>query len=386
MNLRDLVQYASFSAGAWRRRAQVRRELSIVATTMGMPTLAAALVPWSAVCLRHRAPTTTISYWQVAVAEVAGGVRSLTDAQRRWYRGLVVLYGTASWYERAEPMTVVTARRLVEDTTFPEWFRVLIDVCWHAVGRIADLHYLTTNDIEFDRHAMTATIYFVFLKNTIDGSLGSIKTLSLWRPAALVAYVESRAREIQIFPQSVAEVNHWLKMAGHTSRDIRRGGAIALTTGGAHESDIATALAHRSLATQRTYTQMPNLELQRRTAYMQLILSGTPSTSPPAHVPVGPSPPTTTSIVAAAPHRSRRGATSRLAAEASPTVDTWGAAEEEAIAHIERVGQALARLPTHSLTTPLSRTEAIAEPIDADIYEAAMAAALPCVDADEAFP
>lgn len=365
MSMTELIQYASFTAGAWRRRAQVRRELGLVAAIRRLPTLQAALVPWSAACLRCRAPTTTISYWHVAVAEVAGGTKSLSTIQRQWYRGLVVLYGTASWYERAEPMTMQTARSIVDNPSLPEWFRVIIDVAWHAVGRIADLQYLTPNDVDVDDQARTVTAYFTFLKNTIDGSLGSVKTLSLWRHEAMTGYIRTRQHEAQLFPQTAADVNRLLSgTTGHTSRDIRRGGALLLTTGGAHEDDIALALAHRSTATQRTYTQMGNVHAQRRTAYMQVLLSGHAPPGPPSTAIMSPAPTLTTGR--------RRGVmrTTTIPQAATPAPE----------ATIERIGVALPQMPTPMVTTPRSPTEDIGEwigAVDEALLEAALRAAMP---------
>lgn len=286
-----MIVSAAFTAATWRRRAQVRREIGIAAAQMST-SLADAMVRWSATCLRKRAPTTVLSHWHVAVAEIMGSTKLCTPRQRQWHRGLLVLYGSAAWFARQPPMSVETARAAVEDTTFPEWFRVHLDMCWHAVGRVADLQYLTPADVELDDSAESVTCYFTFLKNDVDGSLGSVKTLKVWNYALVRQYIRRMSGSIQTFPQSAREVNLHLRQLGHRSRDIRRGGALLLTAGGGLEADIAQQLAHRSTATQRTYTQRANSHRTAQLSYLQDILHGPrqspsrqspPSTERPGH-------------------------------------------------------------------------------------------------------
>lgn len=273
-SLEDVVVSAAFTAATWRRREQVRREIGLTAAQMGT-SLPEAMVRWSASCLRVRVPTTVLSYWHVAVAEILGSTKLCTLRQRQWHRGLLALYGSTAWFTRQPPMVMETARATVADETFPEWFRVHLDVCWHAVGRVADLQYLTPSDVELDDDAASVTCYFTFLKNDVDGSLGSVKTLRVWNYPLVRQYVRRMAGSIQVFPQSAREVNLHLQRLGHRSRDIRRGGALLLTENGGLEADIAQQLAHRSTATQRTYTQRANSHRTTQLSYLQDILSGT---------------------------------------------------------------------------------------------------------------
>lgn len=272
--MEDVIVRAALTSHSWRRRQQVRREIGVTAALLNL-TLVAAMIPWGVRILHLRAPTTVLSYWHVAVAELVGTAKSLPERHRRFYRGLLVLYGTTAWYSRMPPMTLASAKAIVSDLSRPVWFRVMIDVSWHACGRIADLQYLTPSDAELDDHAQAVTMFFLFLKNCQDGALGSIKRLHVWNYELLRGYVRAQHSAVQLFPYSARDVNHQLALTGpHTSRDIRRGGAIVLTQSGARQEHIAEQLAHRSVRTQRTYTQMPNAHLLRSVQYMQAALSG----------------------------------------------------------------------------------------------------------------
>lgn len=172
-------------------------------------------------------------------------------------------------------MTVDQARDLVHNLAAPLWIRVWTDVAWHAVGRAADLQYLTHQDVVLDGEQVV--LYFMFLKNATDGSLGAVKTLRLWRHRDLVEYLRSMSEADQVFPMTTgtinAELEKWLPQR-RTTRDVRRGGASLLTGAGAAPDQIARQMAHQSERTQRAYTQAPNAALVRRDANLQALLSG----------------------------------------------------------------------------------------------------------------
>lgn len=237
--------------------------------------LSEALVEWGTASLRVRAPTTVLTYWYTAVSMVLGSAKQLTMEQRSWYQGVVALYGTTAWYSRTEPMNLEEARELVESPAAPLWLRVWMDVSWHAVGRAADLEYLTMQDIIVTGDQVT--IFFMFLKNRQDGSLGAVKTLKLWRMGELRSYLAEQDASAQVFPYGAQEVNRALKIYMSrkvTTRAVRRGGAQLLTAGEMEPETIARLMAHQSEATQRTYTQAANRALVMRDMPAQDVLSG----------------------------------------------------------------------------------------------------------------
>lgn len=270
----EIIRSAAYHPTTWNRRRLVLREVRWMSRLKRL-TMSEALVAWATESLRIRCPTTVMTYWHTAVAVVLGGVRHMTPEQREWFRGLVVLYGRTAWYGRAAELTRDEAKAVVFSNTAPLWLRVWMDVAWHAVGRAADLQYLTHNDVVVQEG--TLTVYFMFLKNATDGALGAVKTLNLWRMSEFVKYRGMTEDAAQLFPMTTAAINRELQNtlpARHTTRDVRRGGAVLLTASGTAPAQIARQMAHRSEETQRTYTQMANAALTAADRVMQTTLSG----------------------------------------------------------------------------------------------------------------
>lgn len=273
MSAEQVIVKAAFHPSTWTRRMLVEREVRYMARLLrcDMPT---ALIPWATAALRIRAPTTVLNYWHTAVATVLGATRNMSAEHRMWYRGVTALYGTTHWYGRTAEMTMTEARSVVDNRAAPLWIRVWLDVAWHAVGRAADLQYLTAEDVVCE--ADVVTVYFMFLKNAVDGPLGAVKRLKLWNPVAFRNYLDTMQASPQLFPWPTRAINAELEKHlsdRRTTRDVRRGGARLLTISGAEPEQIARLMAHRSTETQRGYTQMGNAAVMQRDAAMQDMLS-----------------------------------------------------------------------------------------------------------------
>ena len=256
----SVIIAAAYSTGTWRRRLLVIREVG------KRKDKAAGIVTWAtrAMVEGRWVPTTAMTMVECAIAvypETKGDVRLA-----EWRRGLGALYGRTAWYVRGPIMTALDFLRVMQ--LGKTWFKVRIDVMFHAFGRDADLTGVLVADIVWQTED-EVEVYFPFLKNDQESTEGTRKRVRLADPGGLRRWLQGRSDDEMAFPQRYDEVLEEIKRVlgeEYGTRAVRRGAADMAEQQGVGREAMKLLLAHKTVVQQRTYVGRLNheeVEMQR---------------------------------------------------------------------------------------------------------------------------
>ena len=278
LDVERVLELAAMTPEAWQRRDRLRMEHAYVRKKMPHLSEQQAIARWIVIALSIRAPTTVISYARTLVSAVVGCGRNLDSRTKSVMEGLVTLYGTRAWYQQLPDITKEEIAKVVADETLPRWVRVRADTEYHSISRDADLTYLQSENVKMDRKKREVEINFPFLKNDQSGTFGVIKIMTPLNWEMVEGYLDMvREQEWEtIFPQKIDEFTAWLRKSVDRkvgTRGIRRGAAVEAGKVATPEV-VQSLLAHKDVATQRTYTRQLTEHEKRQHRAVQMALHG----------------------------------------------------------------------------------------------------------------